>query len=741
MKTLIYIIFLLLVPRLCLPQEKPSATPQPLKVIKIADAIVFDGIPDEPFWKTIEALPMVMLAPDAGNPASEETICKIAYDGQYFYVSGILKYSDIKDMRPVSKKRDYTDLATDWYGVVMDTYNDRENAVAFFTNPNGIRTDISVKNDALTLYESDVDFSWNTFWDVKTNINEHGWSAELRIPFSSLRFQSVNGKTIMGITLARMNAGKSEIMTYPEVSPNFFHAFWKPSLSAGFEFEGLHPKKILYVAPYVTGGVGQENELNESGTAYSVNNTPKLDAGLDIKYSLTNNLTADLTINTDFAQVEADNQQINLTRFSLYFPEKRMFFLEKADVFDFSFMGGNNLFYSRRIGLYNGNPVRIYGGLRMTGKVGEWDIGFLDMQTAKIETNPSENFGVARIKRKIFNDNSYIGGITTNRLGTDGSYNLAYGLDGLFRVTGDEYLTLRWAQTFENNMENKVFDMSPARFLLEWQRRNDTGFGYDLLYTFSGKNYNPGIGFEMKDNYQGPRGILQYGTLTKSKTFIRYHVFSLTQYNFWNTLSKDFETSFTSLKWRFDAKKGFIGYIAINQNIENLSDELTLGNNQATVPAGSYPFTNVSLYYYTGASHAFSSEFTTETGNFFDGRKISFYVNPYLNIGTDYSLGLNYYIDHINFPDRSKKFTNHIVGFKGLMTLSTKTSLAVFIQYNTAIDEVIGNIRFRYNPSEGNDFYFVYDEGLNTNRGRENPALPFSVGRTLLLKYTYTFRL
>lgn len=714
---------------------------QSIKVTKISGGFVFDGIPDEPFWQTIKSLPMVMLVPNAGEPASEETICKIAYDGQYLYVSGILKYTDITDMRPVSKKRDYDELATDWFGVVMDTYNDRENAVTFFTNPNGIRTDVSVKNDALTLYASDVDFSWNTFWDVKTKINKYGWSAELRIPFSSLRFQSVQEKTIMGITLVRMNAGKSEIMTCPEVSPNFYHAFWKPSLSERFEFEGLHPEKILYVTPYVTGGIGQDYELNEKGTAYKINSTPKFDAGLDMKYSLTNNLTADLTINTDFAQVEADNQQINLTRFSLYFPEKRMFFLEKADVFDFSFVGNNYLFYSRRIGIYDGNPVRIYGGLRMTGKVGEWDVGFLDMQTAKIEVNPSENFGVARIKRKVINENSYIGGIITSRLGIDGSYNYAYGLDGQFRVTGDEYLTMRWAQTFENDMENKLLDMSPARLLFEWHRRNNTGFGYDLLYSWSGKSYNPGIGFEMKENYQGPRVILQYGTLTRKKTFLRYHKFSITQYNFWNTLTKDFETSFTSLHWEFEAKKGFGGYIEINQNIENLSEELTLGNEQATVPPGRYPFTNVSIYYYTGPSHHFSTWFTADVGQFFDGRKQSFHIYPTLNIGSDFSLGMNYEIDHINFPDRSMKFTNHIVALKGLMTLSTKTSLAAFIQYNTAINEVIGNIRFRFNPSEGNDFYIVYDEGLNTNRSREIPSLPFSTARTLLLKYTYTFRL
>jgi len=180
----------------------------------------------------------------------------------------------------------------------------------------------------------------------------------------------------------------------------------------------------------------------------------------------------DLTVNTDFAQVEADDQKINLTRYSLFFPEKRVFFQEKADVFDFSFLGGNNLFYSRRIGIYDGHPVRIYGGLRLTGRVNKWDLGILNMQTAPFEDNPGENLGVLRTKKTVFNQNSFVGGMLTSRLGMNGAYNLAYGIDGQFRVTGDEYLTVKLAQTFENDSVNKLFDLSPSRFFLQWEHRN-----------------------------------------------------------------------------------------------------------------------------------------------------------------------------------------------------------------------------------------------------------------------------
>ncbi|MBW6500573.1 MAG: hypothetical protein K0B05_04185, partial [Bacteroidales bacterium] len=257
-----------------------------------------------------------------------------------------------------------------------------------------------------------------------------------------------------------------------QVSPGFASPYYKPSLSKVIEFEGLKPRKPVYVAPFIIAGVGQTNVLKEDESGYKMNSTPKLDAGGDIKYSITNNLTLDLTVNTDFAQVEADDQMINLTRYSLYFPEKRIFFLEKSDVFDFSFLQGDNLFYSRQIGLYSGNAVRIYGGARMTGRIGKLDLGFLDMQTEKFKDNPSENFGVLRLKRSVFNHNSFIGGIFTSRLGMNGTYNIAYGLDGQFRVKGNDYLILRMAQSLEDESDKKILELTPAKLLFQWQRRN-----------------------------------------------------------------------------------------------------------------------------------------------------------------------------------------------------------------------------------------------------------------------------
>ena len=712
---------------------------EPLKVKRIAGGINFDGIPDESVWQQAEALPMVMCIPRPGSTPTELTKVRMGYDDEYFYVSGLMDYQDMKFLRAIGKKRDYSELATDWFGFTLDTFNDRENAVQFLTNPNGLRRDATVKNDCL-VEDNDLNRSWNTFWDVKTRIGEEGWSAEFRIPFSSLRFQTSEGKTLMGILLLRWMAAKTELITSPAVSPKYSSAHFKPSLSQVIEFEGLKPRKPVYIAPFVIAGVGQVNELNETETAYEMNSTPKLDAGGDIKYSITNNLTLDLTVNTDFAQVEADDQMINLTRYSLYFPEKRNFFLEKSDVFDFSFLQGNNLFYSRRIGLYSGNAVRIYGGARVTGRIGKWDIGFLDMQTAKFQDNPDENFGAIRLKRSVINQNSFIGGMVTSRLGMNGTYNIAYGLDGQFRVKGNDYLILKMAQSFENEADNKILDISPTRLLFQWQRRSQVGLGYDVQYTYSGEDYNPGIGFERKKSYHGPKAIILYGWLPGESSFLYTHRISLSAYNYWNSVTGLHETTNAILNWFWQTKKAHGGNITLNWFNEDLPYTLPLGNYQASVPPGKYSFAYLTLSYQSSVAKDFSSLLSFTTGSFYDGWRVSFYAEPKYKAGTDFDFGLTYYLDYVDFPERDMSFTNHIFGLRGEMTLTTTTSLKSYIQYNTAVNRIITNVRFRFNPGEGNDFYIVYDEGLNTDLQRENLKLPVSSGRTVLLKYTYTFR-
>jgi hypothetical protein len=202
---------------------------------------------------------------------------------------------------------------------------------------------------------------------------------------------------------------------------------------------------------------------------------------------------------------------VNLTRYSLFFPEKRKFFQERSGLFDFSLGGMDNLFYSRNIGISYGSPIRIYGGARLTGKVGNWDIGFLDMQTEDRDAVPGYNYGVLRTRRQVINENSFTGAIFTSKVGMNGEKNFAYGIDGIFRLFGDEYLSVKISQTYDSNIENKLSSLKPAFINVNWERRSEIGFAYNFNYLYSGQEFNPGIGFIMRRGVQGAEGDISYG--------------------------------------------------------------------------------------------------------------------------------------------------------------------------------------------------------------------------------------
>ena len=396
---------------------------------RLSSPINFDGKVDEEVWQSIEPLPLIMGYPDFKGTMTEETEIRIAYDENYVYVSGVNYDSNASKIMANTKKRDAMIPSTSYFGIIIDSFNDKENACAFFTTPTGIRMDAQVINDGLG--RNPVNVSWNNFWDVKTSQDEKGWYAEMRIPFTSLPFSPQGDQVTMGMTVWRYIARKGEMHIFPEVSPDYGDwSTWRPSLTQEVEMTGVKTSKPLYITPYVLGGLVQKNDLSEAGNGYVLDNNFRQELGLDIKYGINNNWNLDLSINTDFAQVEVDDQQVNLSRFSLFFPEKRLFFQERSGVFNFNMDRTNQLFYSRRIGLdSDGNQQRILGGARVVGRSGLWDFGVINMQTHDNDVQDGENFTVLRAKSQIFNPTSDAGILITNRVGIDGSYNTAYGLD------------------------------------------------------------------------------------------------------------------------------------------------------------------------------------------------------------------------------------------------------------------------------------------------------------------------
>jgi hypothetical protein len=721
---------------------------------KLTVPVNFDGIPDEEAWKAIVPIKMTMYTPVFGKDPSESTDTRVAYDDKYLYFGARLNYKDPEMMRSASLKRDYMGNGGDWFGVFLDTYNDKENALGFFASPDALRWDATIQKDAVTQLPEQVpvNINWNTFWDVKTNKDEKGWSLEMRIPFSSLRFQEIDGEVRMGLIVHRWMPSKNERDLFPAIPPNWGQTSeLKPSQAQEIVLRGVKPSKPIYIAPYLVTGYESSYELNGHGTAYNKSSKPELQAGLDVKYGITNNMIMDVTVNTDFAQVEADDQQINLTRFSLYFPEKRMFFLERANVFDFALGGSSNLFYSRRIGLSDdGDPIRIYGGARITGRLGKWDMGLLDMQTAALwkdnsddiaeEILPSENFGVIRFRRQVLNENSFIGAIMTSRLGDNGSYNLAYGIDGLFRIFGNDYLDLKWSQTFENGVKNNSLT-EPSRIQTRWERRSSKGLGYNFGYGMSGIHYNPGIGFEMQDDYLSFRGGIKYGWMPGENAVLYSHSPEImTRYMAYiddkSLMSFNFNAG-----WSFQTKSQWTGSLNLIYNIENVRDTLEMIVDELYFNPSEYKFVNFMGSVSTPATKTFFIMLKSEAGQYFDGNRFSINMQPTWNVSKHMELGAIYNFDKLKFSIRNQKLFNHIVGIKAMFMMDTRLSFNTYIQYNTAVHGIMTNLRLRFNPKEGNDFYLVFNEGRNTDLTREIPNYPRYNIRSLLLKYTYTFSL
>jgi hypothetical protein len=629
-----------------------------------------------------------------------------------------------------------------WFGIVIDTFNDKENALVFATTPTGLRTDVQVLNDA----EGDSPFntSWNTFWDVETTRNNTGWFAEIRIPFSSLRFQETDGQVVMGLIAYRWIAHKNELSIFPAIPFDWGEVSnLKVSRAQEVVFSGIRGRKPLYVAPYLLGGHSRSYELNAEETAYSGLNDPAYEAGLDIKYGLTRNMTMDITVNTDFAQVEADDMQVNLTRFSLFFPEKRLFFQERSSTFEFSFGDSNRLFYSRRIGIHNEQPVRIYGGVRVVGRAGGWDLGIMSMQTASTENNPAENFSVLRVRRQVINPYSYVGGMVTSRLGTDGTYNIAYGLDGIFRLFGDDYLQFHWAQTYKDETENKLLSMEPAHIRIGWERRNTKGFIYDLNYSYVGEDYNPGMGFQDRDNYTRFESKLKYGWWPGETSKLLNHSAFLNGFIFLSNLDQSVESSEIGAGYELATRTRYDLKIEFKRFYENITKGFSFNEadeEDPDVPVGEYTFYGLDVTFNNPLNRRLYFQANLYAGSFYDGRRLTLGLSPRWNVSPSLELSGTYLLNYVTFPDRDRTFTAHITRLRALAMFSTKFSASAFIQYNSLADTIAANLRIRYNPREGNDLYLVYNEGINTNRQRAEPFLPHTDNRTVMIKYTHTFK-
>lgn len=723
---------------------------QPVKLVRLTSSIDFDGHVNEEAWNNLTPFELTQSQPDFGSEPTERSEVMLGYDDHYLWVGARLFMKDASKIIATTKKRDDLPESTDAFGILLDTFRDNENALVFYTTPTGSRFDEGISGDAATgggrvggLWVNNWENkTWNTYWDVKTTKDDKGWYVEMRIPFSSLKFNpNEENITTMGLTINRVISSNNEKDTWPAISPKFGKArVSKPSLSQEITIEGAKPSNPIYITPYAALGHSSNNALNADKTKYEKDNDTDWDIGLDLKYSINSKLTLDVTVNPDFAQVEADDQQVNLTRYSLFMAEKRQFFQERSNLFDFTLDGSSNLFYSRNIGLTPaGEAVRIFGGARLTGRVGKWDLGVMDMQTEKVDNTPSENFGIIRARRNVINANSYVGGIFTSRLGMNGETNLAYGLDGTFKVFGDDYLDVKAAQTYDSELDSR-FNKSLLGYA-QWERRSEKGFAYLFKYWYSGLDFNPGIGYLQRKQMDLKQGTLKYGW-TPGKESKWYTYSAKLDFQRYDRL-EDHEMEAQAIKgtWSMNAKSGHMYEATVAYEKQGVKNRYTVSSKEGVfVDAGEYDYFYGALSYSTPKSNPFKFEAGAQYGGFYDGTQAKFTMAPVLNFSSNLQVSLNYEYNHIRFSDRNMYTNLHNVGLKTTYMLSTKLSASLFTQYASKDDEMVTNIRLHYNPKEGNDFYIVFNDARNYKRFESvDLKLPTYNNSTIMLKYTYTF--
>ncbi len=709
-----------------------TASASIVQLSRLRGDVIIDGSPDEDVWRSILPLPLTVVRPVFEATASQRTEIRVAFDDEYLYASGKFYEDDASLIRMNSLQRDIWS-GDDAFQIHLDTFNDNENSFRFWVTPAGTKGESAVTNDG---EGNAVNGSWNTYWDAATTRTSEGWFVEIRIPLTNLQFQPVDGRATIGLTTGRLIARTNELIIYPSIAPRWKH--YKPSQAQDVSFEMSENRKLTHFTPFVSSGYNTAKALSTDQSKYRTLTDQTQDIGLDVKFNLTRNLTLDLTANTDFAQVEADDQKINFTQFSLFFPEKRQFFQERAGIFNFRMARGSRLFHGRRIGLDSGGtPVPIVAGAKLVGRVSDWDVGAFNVQTARSGAIGPENFSVLRLRRKIFNQFSTLGVLATTRIGTGGVYNAGYGFDGIFRVVGNDYLTLKWSQTRDQESDGFSLDVSQSYF--HWQRRSITGLNYFLEIGRVGTAYNPGIGFVNQRDITVGTSVIAYNILTDDHAWLQSYQPSIVAIRKYRNDTGELERNYIGPWVEFTTKRGDYGWIEPRFYFYDQQTGFSLSD-EVDIEAGRYTWSDLQLFYQMSTGRRLRIDFNVEIGGFYDGKMRKALVGPTWNASRFLEIGGEYEFTDLDFKKRDLSLQTHLLRMKFRLAANTRMSVSAFLQYNSLAEVVEGNVRFRYNFKDGQDLWLVYNEGLNTKRVRHGiePDLPISNGRTLIFKYTHT---
>jgi hypothetical protein len=685
-----------------------------VRAIELTETLDVDGQLDEGVYRNVPSISaFIQQLPDEGALATEKTETWIMFDDTAIYVAARCFDASPPDQWVANEmRRDAMQLRqNDSFSVLFDTFYDRRNGVAFLVNPIGGFADFAVTNEGI------VNSDWNPVWDVRTSRFDGGWTVEMEIPFKSLRYRA-GTNPVWGVQLRRIIRRRTEAsyLTALPISAargnSVIAGLWRVSQGATLVGLKLPENSLnLEIKPYGIGGV--TSALNKVPPQRNVGD---IQLGIDAKYGITQNLTADFTYNTDFAQVEVDEQQINLTRFSLFFPEKREFFLEGRDNFEFAQGGAGGrtnaprLFFSRRIGLQAGQVIPILAGGRLTGKIGSFDIGALNIQTnEEIDSGAaSTNFTVFRIKRDILRRSS-IGGLFTNRsvsLHGNGS-NQVYGVDGRFAFYDNVNVLGYLARTQTPGRTGR--DMS---HLTNFTYTGDR-YGLDLSHLVVEDNFIPEVGFVRRDNIRHNSAAARFSPRTRSIELIR-RIIVQGQFDYiQNAGTGILETKQTTLDFQTQFENSDRLSIALEQNYEYLASPFSIAP-AVTIPVGGYNFSRLATSYSFGQQRPLSGSVTFATGTYWGGDGTSLSVTRgRFEVTPQFSVEPSTEINWINLPEG--EFVAVLSRSRFSYSFNPRMFLSGLLQYNSSSNTLSTNFRLRWEYSPGSELFVVYTEDRDSN--------------------------
>ena len=695
--------------------------------------VVVDGKLDEQAWRDAELFTgFTQREPAQGTPGSERTEVRIFTDDQALYVGAWLFDSRAGEIVPGEKVRDGQLINSDYFGLILDTFHDRQNGFVFATTPAGIEYDGQVTREGdgggvnqtgQTRAQSGAiggfNLNWDGSWTVATSRDSLGWYAEFRIPFTTLRYGGGTTQS-WGLNLARLVRHKNEESFWAPIPRQF--SIYRLSLAGTLDGLRLPTNRIATVTPYVIASTRQDGSPRQA--------TNKADVGIDAKYGLTSSLTLDVTYNTDFAQVEVDDQRVNLTRFPLFFPEKRPFFLENAGIFTAGTPQAVDLFFTRRIGIdANGTPLPLVGGARLTGRVGGTTVGALQMFTNDFATLRGQSYSVGRLTREL-GRRSRIGVIALQRMARDSTadYHRTFGVDGRIGI-GDDWTTDWWGATTDAHSRGNDNLAASTRVGYANDRWNN-----NIRFLQVGSDFVPELGFiNRTPGYQNLEiGIMRY-VRDQSLPWLRVWNPHLTYRGFYGLdgyfQSGQLHIDLTEVEFTAGGRFG----PEVNIFHEGLQSPFEIAPG-IKLPPGPYDYTELGLDWTSNPSLPLSVVLRSDIGPFYNGSRNTQTATITARRGAAFSSSL--LVDYSDVHLAQGDFTRSLIGLRFAYFFTPRVSIQTLTQFNDQARVWTANARLSWLNTAGTGLFVVLNDAEQAD-GFFNWKRP--VTHALTVKFTKQF--